>query len=119
MIHLPSLSEILVGAACYVTASSVAVNLLPKETVFDAYPRVKRAYGTVVLFVAVSAFNLRKYTPAANLKIPFLGFGDYEKQHPELFGAVLVSSGVGTNPAEALKDAAANAAQTGGASSRS
>jgi hypothetical protein len=117
--HLPSLSQVLIYACGYVTGASVLCNVLPKDTVFDAYPRVKTAYGTVVLILASSAFNLRKFTPAANLKIPFLGFGDYEKQHPELFGAVLVSPGVGASPEAAIKDAAANAAQTGGNSPRS
>jgi len=84
--HLPSLSEVLVFATGYVTGCSIAVNVLPKDTVFDAYPRVKSAYGAFVLVLAVSAFNIRRCLPGADVKIPGLGFGQYERDHPELFG---------------------------------
>ena len=107
--HLPSLSQVLLVATGYVAVASVVCNVLPKDSVFDAYPRAKRAYGTVVVFVAVSAFNIRQYLPAANLKIPFLGFGQYERDHPELFGQVRVehkvtdtiTGAVGSTPAAA------------------
>jgi hypothetical protein len=86
--HLPSLSQILIGATAYVTVCSALVNVLPKDTVFNAYPRTKTAYNACIGFLAVSALNLRKFLPAANLKIPFLGFDQYQHDHPELFTAV-------------------------------
>lgn len=99
--HLPSFDMILVAALGYVTGCSIACNVLPRDTVFNAYPRTKKAYGTVVLVFAVSAFNIRKYLPAANVKIPFIGFGQYERDHPELFGGQALAA----NP---------NAVNTGG-----
>jgi hypothetical protein len=83
--HLPSLSQALVFCTGYVTGCSIAVNVLPKDTVFNGYPRLKKGYGTFVLILAVSAFNLRKRLPGADLQIPGLGFGDYAKEHPEFF----------------------------------
>lgn len=90
--HLPSLSQILTGAAFYVAGASVVVNVLPKETVLDGYPRAKTAYRTVVAFAAASAINLRKCLPGLNLKIPGLGFDQYQHDHPELFAESVTES---------------------------
>jgi hypothetical protein len=83
--HLPSLKDATVAGACYVAVCAVLCNVLPKDSIFDGYPRTKKAYNATVLFLAVSAFNLRKCLPGANIKIPFLGFGQYQHDHPELF----------------------------------
>jgi hypothetical protein len=83
--QLPSLSQAIFFGTGYVAVCSLLVNVLPKDTVFNAYPRTKTAYNTAVAFLAVSALNLRKCLPAANLKIPFLGFDQYQHDHPELF----------------------------------
>lgn len=107
--HLPSFDQCLFIGTAYVAVCAILVNFLPKDTIFDQYPRVKKAYGTAVLFLAVSAFNIRKHLPAANVRIPFLGFDDYQKAHPELFGQVEVeqklttkiTGAVGENPAAA------------------
>lgn len=91
-LHSPSLSELVAYSTAYVTGASIAVNLLPKECVFDKYPRTQRAYRASVAILAVSALNLRKFIPSANLKIPGLGFEQYQRDHPELFAESVTQS---------------------------
>jgi hypothetical protein len=90
--HLPSLSQLFTAAAFYVAGSSIVVNVLPKETFLDGYPRAKKAYRTGVALVATSAINLRKRLPSLDLRIPGLGFDQYEHDHPELFAESVTES---------------------------
>lgn len=91
-LHLPTLSQALAFATGYVTACSFLVNVLPKDSVFNDYPRTKTAYNATVAIMAVSALNLRKFLPGANLKIPFLGFDQYQHDHPQLFAESVTES---------------------------
>lgn len=72
--HLPSLKDVLSWGTFYVTGASVVVNVLPKDSFLDDYPRAKKAYNSAITFLAVSALNLRKCLPALGLHIPGLGF---------------------------------------------
>lgn len=97
--HLPSLSQLFTGAAFYIAGASVVVNVLPKETFLDGYPRAKAAYRTGVAFAAASAINLRKCLPGLDIKIPGLGFDQYQHDHPELFDPNPSSAATSGGPA--------------------
>jgi hypothetical protein len=72
--HLPTLKQWFFGASVYVTAASALVNILPKDSFLDGYPRTKAAYNAAVKFLAGSALNIRKYIPGLDVHIPGLGF---------------------------------------------
>ncbi len=63
-----------------VTVASIACNLLPKSTVFNDYPRVKKAYETGINFIIALAINVRSCMPSLNIHIPGLGFTPPEKK---------------------------------------
>lgn len=72
--HLPSLAAVVSGVTTTVTVASVVANFLPKSTVFDGYPRFKKAYETSINVVIILAVNVRKQLPSLDVHIPGLGF---------------------------------------------
>jgi hypothetical protein len=71
--------QIISYATTTVTVASIAVNLLPKSTVFDGYPRFKKAYETGINVIIALAFNVRKQLPSLDVHIPGLGFKPEDK----------------------------------------
>lgn len=78
------LKSVAVTVSETVTVASFGCNFLPKSTLLDGYPRVKKAYETGINFVTVLAFNFRMCMPSLGLHIPFLGFEKPVKAEPEL-----------------------------------
>lgn len=72
--HQPTVKDLLDWTSYYVTGSSLIVNLLPKDSFLDGYPRAKKAYNSAIAFLAGSALNIRKCLPGLSLHIPGLGF---------------------------------------------
>lgn len=78
--RFPSLGVIVSGFTTTVTVASFAVNFLPKSTVFDGYPRFKKAYETGINVVILLAINVRKQLPSLDVHIPGLGFTPQSKE---------------------------------------
>jgi hypothetical protein len=72
--HMPSFAAIVSGVTSTVTVASIVVNVLPKSTVFDSYPRFKAAYETGINVIIALALNVRKQLPSLDVHIPGLGF---------------------------------------------
>lgn len=60
-------------AAVVSTVASITANVLPKADVFADYPKIKRAYQTLINIISALAVNLRFRTPSLDLSIP--GYG--------------------------------------------
>lgn len=77
---IPPIHQIIDAVTATVTVASFACNLLPKSTVFEDYPRVKKLYETSINFVIALALNFRQCMPSLNQHIPGLGFDKVEEQ---------------------------------------
>lgn len=72
--RIPTFHQALDTATTIVTVASFVCNVLPKSTVFNDYPRVKKAYETGINFVIALALNFRICMPSLGIHIPGLGF---------------------------------------------
>jgi uncharacterized pyridoxamine 5'-phosphate oxidase family protein len=72
--RIPSFHQIKDVVTVTVTIASFVCNILPKSTVFNDYPRLKKAYETGINFVIALALNIRMCMPSLNMHIPGLGF---------------------------------------------
>lgn len=66
--------------ATTVAIASFTCNVLPKSTVFNDYPRFKKAYETGINVIIALAANIRSCMPSLNIHIPGLGFTPPEKK---------------------------------------
>lgn len=81
--RLPPWHTIWHATTATIATASFACNLLPKSTVFNDYPRVKKAYETGINFVIALALNLRECFPTLGLKMPFVpGFSNKDVPKP-------------------------------------
>jgi hypothetical protein len=66
-----------------IAAASFVANILPKSSVFEPYPRIKRAYETFINFVAGTALNLRFRLPSLDISAPPLGLSKPPDSQPQ------------------------------------
>jgi hypothetical protein len=78
--HIPPLAQIWATATTVVTVMSFVCNILPKSTVFNGYPRFKKAYETGINVIIALALNVRSCMPSLNIHLPGLGFDKPEDQ---------------------------------------